>query len=168
MKKIERIFEEIIFISRWFQLPIYMGLIMGGLIYLYKFISELIYLLWNIFNLSSSQIMLGILTLIDISLVANLLIMVIIGGYSTFVSRIDFKNSEDKPIWIDKIDDLTIKLKLSMSIVIIAAIDLLRSFIDIEHIKPEDIKLQLLIFGVFLLTVIVFVISKKLYQFKDH
>jgi uncharacterized protein (TIGR00645 family) len=168
MKKLETIIEKIIFNSRWFQLPIYIGLILGGFIYLYKFFSELFYLIWNIFNLSSNQILFGILTLIDISLVSNLLIMVIIGGYSTFVSRIDFKNNEDKPDWVDKIDDGTIKLKLSMSIVIIAAIDLLRSFIDVEHLNSEHIKLQLLIFGVFLITVIVFVITKKLYYSKEH
>jgi uncharacterized protein (TIGR00645 family) len=168
MKKVEVILEKVIFFSRWFQMPIYLGLILAGLIYLYKFFSELLTLIWNIFNLSSNQILFGILTLIDISLVSNLLIMVIIGGYSTFVSRIDFKNNEDKPDWVDKIDDGTIKLKLSMSIVIIAAIDLLRSFIDVEHINPEHIKLQLLIFGVFLITVIVFVVSKKLYYTKEH
>jgi len=168
MKKVETIIEKIIFFSRWFQMPIYLGLILGGMIYLYKFYSELFYLIWNIFNLSSNQILFGILTLIDISLVSNLLIMVIIGGYSTFVSRIDFNNNEDKPDWVDKIDDGTIKLKLSMSIVIIAAIDLLRSFIDVEHLDQEHIKLQLLIFGVFLITVIVFVITKKLYYSKGH
>jgi uncharacterized protein (TIGR00645 family) len=168
MKKVETFLEKIIFFSRWFQLPIYLGLILGGLIYLYKFFSELLYLIWNIFNLSSNQILFGILTLIDISLVSNLLIMVIIGGYSTFVSKIDFNNDEDKPGWVDKIDDGAIKLKLSMSIVIIAAIDLLRTFIDVEHINPEHIKLQLIIFGVFLITVMVFVITKKLYYTKGH
>lgn len=168
MKKVETILEKIIIFSRWIQMPIYFGLILAGLIYLYKFFSELFNLVLNIFNLSSNQILFGILTLIDISLVSNLLIMVIIGGYSTFVRRIDFKNNEYKPDWVDKIDDGTIKLKLSMSIVIIAAIDLLRSFIDIEHVNPEQLRLQLLIFGVFLITVIFFVVTKKLYYSKDQ
>ena len=80
MKQFENVIEKTIFFSRWFQLPIYLGLIIGGIIYSYKFFAELVSLALNIFNLTSSQILFGILTLIDISLVANLLIMVIIGG----------------------------------------------------------------------------------------
>ena len=168
MKKLEYFFEKLIFLSRWFQLPVYLGLIIGGIIYLYKFFSELFYLIWNLTDLSSNQIMFGILTLIDISLVSNLLIMIIIGGYSTFVSKIDFENNEDRPQWIEKIDDMSIKIKLAMSIVIISAIDLLKSFINTEHLNFETIKIQLLIFVCFLSIVLVFVITKRLYNYKSH
>ena len=168
MKQVENFLEKIIFFSRWFQLPIYLGLIVAGVIYSYKFYVELLNLIWNIFELTNSQILFGILTLIDISLVANLLIMVIIGGYSTFVSKIDFESNEDKPNWVDKVDAGSIKLKLAMSIVIIAAIDLLRSFIDVEHLNPEHIKLQLAIFVVFLLTVITLVITNKISHSSAH
>lgn len=168
MKQFENVIEKTIFFSRWFQLPIYLGLIIGGIIYSYKFFAELVSLALNIFNLTSSQILFGILTLIDISLVANLLIMVIIGGYSTFVSKIDFETNEDNPNWVDKVDAGSIKHKLAMSIVIIAAIDLLRSFIDVEHVNPEHIKLQLAIFIVFLLTVITFVVTNKISHASEH
>ena len=108
--KIETAFENIIFTSRWLQAPLYTGLIVGGLLYAYKFIVELLHLCININEISETALMLGILTLVDITMVANLLIMVIIGGYSTFVSRIDIDKHEDKPEWLQKIDAGTLKV----------------------------------------------------------
>lgn len=168
MKKIESLFEKIIFASRWIQLPIYIGLIFAGFIYLYKFLSELFSLYYNMFSFSNSKILFSLLTLIDISLVMNLLIMVIIGGYTTFVSKIDFEKNEDKPKWIDGIDATTIKIKLTMSIIIIAAIDILRSFVNIQEQNPENIKWQLIIFGALLATLLVLVISNKLLHDKHN
>lgn len=168
MKELEIFIEKIIFASRWIQVPIYLGLIIGGLIYLYKFIIEISVLLFNLGNLNNEQILFSILTLIDISLVTNLLMMVIIGGYTIFVSKIDFKNHEDKPDWLENLDAGVIKIKLSLSIIIIAAIDLLRSFVDIQHQNYENVKLQICIFGAFLLMLIVVVVANRLTHDKKH
>ncbi|MDQ3016411.1 MAG: YqhA family protein, partial [Bacteroidota bacterium] len=89
LKKTENFIENLIFASRWVQAPLYLGLIVGGVLYAYKFVMELIHLCMTIDEISESALMLGVLTLVDITMVANLMIMVIIGGYSTFVSRID-------------------------------------------------------------------------------
>jgi len=168
MKKIELFVEKMIFASRWIQLPVYIVLIFTGLVYLFKFFSEFFNLISNVFTFDGNQILFTILTLIDISLVINLLIMVIIGGYTTFVSKIDFKNHEDKPVWLDNIDAGVIKIKLTMSVIIIAAIDLLRSFVDINHQNPENLKWQIYIFLIFLLTLFVLVISEKISHNKGH
>src|SRR5690349_21309542 len=103
--------ERIIFLSRWVQAPIYVGLIFASVLYTYKFLLELIHLYREINNISEEVLMLGILTLVDIAMVINLLTMVIIGGYVTFVSKIKFEGHEDKPDWLDQMDSSSMKVK---------------------------------------------------------
>ena len=97
MKKLEHWFESFVFASRWVQAPIYAGLIIASVLYSYKFLLELIHLCSEINTISEELLMLGILTLVDISMVLNLLIMVIVGGYATFVSRMNLQDHEDRP-----------------------------------------------------------------------
>jgi uncharacterized protein (TIGR00645 family) len=160
--KIESVFENIIFASRWITAPLYAGLIVGGLLYAYKFFVELIHLCANINEITESVLMLGVLTLVDITMVANLLVMVIIGGYSTFVSRIDIDQHEDKPEWLQKIDAGTLKVKLAGSLVGVSGIHLLQAFINIKNQQTEHIMWQVIIHLVFLVSSLMLAYTDKI------
>ena len=162
MKKVESIFEKLIFASRWLQAPLYAGLIVGGVLYAYKFLMELIHLLVTIDEITESELMLGVLTLVDITMVANLLIMVIIGGYSTFVSRIDIDDHEDKPEWLQKVDAGTLKVKLAGSLVGVSGIHLLQTFINIENQDTQHVMWQVIIHVVFLFSSIMLAYSDQI------
>jgi uncharacterized protein (TIGR00645 family) len=131
-KFIENVIEFLVFASRWFQAPVYLGLIFASGLYAYKFMGEVAFLALNIDNFNETQVMLGILGLIDISMVMNLLIIVIIGGYSIFTSKLDFDDQEDRPHWIDHLDADRLKVKLSTSLASISGVHLLKTFIDIH------------------------------------
>jgi uncharacterized protein (TIGR00645 family) len=161
-KRLESIFEQIIFGSRWLQAPLYIGLIVGGILYAYKFIVELVHLCLTIDEITESALMLGVLTLVDITMVANLLIMVIIGGYSTFVSRIDIDKHEDKPEWLQKVDAGTLKVKLAGSLVGVSGIHLLQTFINIKNQDTSHVMWQVIIHVVFLFSSIMLAYSEKL------
>src|SRR6187431_2333214 len=161
-KRLESIFEKIIFGSRWLQAPMYIGLIVGCILYAYKFIVELIHLCLTIDEITESALMLGVLTLVDITMVANLLIMVIIGGYSTFVSRIDIEKHEDKPEWLQKVDAGTLKVKLAGSLVGVSGIHLLQTFINIQNHESQHVMWQVIIHIVFLCSSVMLAYSEKL------
>jgi uncharacterized protein (TIGR00645 family) len=128
----ERITEYLVFTSRWLQAPIYLGLVIGSVLYCYKFMGELFLLGKGVQSFTEVQMMLGILGLIDISMVMNLLVIVIIGGYSIFTSKIDFDGQEDRPHWIDHLDADRLKVKLSTSLASISGVHLLKTFIDVH------------------------------------
>ena len=161
MKKIENLFEAIIFSSRWVQAPIYGGLIVGSILYTYKFMVELIHLTVTVTEISEELLMLGILTLVDISMVLNLLVMVIIGGYATFVSRIHLEHHEDRPDWLQKVDAGTLKVKLAGALVGISGIHLLKSFINISNKDFEQVKWQIVIHVVFLFSTLMLAYTEK-------
>jgi uncharacterized protein (TIGR00645 family) len=140
-KAVENTIEYSIFASRWLQAIIYLGLIIGSGFYVYKFMQELATLGLNISNYTEVEVMLAILGLIDISMVMNLLIIVIIGGYSIFTSRLDFEGSEDRPQWLDNLDADRLKVKLSTSLASISGVHLLKTFIDVHsEVKMGDMK----------------------------
>lgn len=160
-KHVENLFEKIIFASRWIQAPLYGGLIVGAMLYTYKFFMELIHLSTTVNSTTEEILMLGILTLVDITMVLNLLIMVIIGGYATFVSRIHLDKHEDRPDWLEKIDAGTLKVKLAGALVGISGIHLLKSFIDISKKDLEQVKWQVIIHIVFLLSALALAYTEK-------
>lgn len=162
MKKFESLLESIIFASRWFQAPLYSGLIIAGLLYTYKFIVELVHLVTSVNEISEELLMLGVLTLVDITMVANLLVMVIIGGYATFVSKIHLDNHPDKPDWLDKIDAGTLKVKLATALIGISGIHLLKTFINIKEKPPEHVLWQVVIHVVFLLSAVLLAYTENL------
>jgi len=164
----EKFFEQIIFASRWVQAPLYLGLIVGGILYAYKFTVELIHLCLTINEITESALMLGVLTLVDITMVANLLVMVIIGGYSTFVSRIDIENHEDKPDWLQKVDAGTLKVKLAGSLVGVSGIHLLQTFINIKNHQQEHVMWQVIIHVVFLFSSVMLAYSEKILHEKHQ
>lgn len=161
MKKLENLFESVIFASRWVQAPIYGGLIIGSMLYTYKFIIELVHLCLTVGTITEEVLMLGILTLVDISMVLNLLVMVIIGGYATFVSRMNLSQHEDRPDWLEKIDAGTLKVKLAGALVGISGIHLLKSFINIGNKDFEQVKWQIVIHVVFLFSTLMLAYTEK-------
>jgi uncharacterized protein (TIGR00645 family) len=137
----ENIIEYLVFVARWFQAPVYLGLIAGSAMYVYKFMEELYIMSRDIQKLSEVEAMLMVLGLIDISMVMNLLIIVIIGGYSIFTSRLDFEGVEDRPQWLDNLDADRLKVKLSTSLASISGVHLLKTFIDVHsETKTGDFR----------------------------
>ncbi|MGL3109576.1 TIGR00645 family protein [Bradyrhizobium sp. BR 1432] len=120
----------IIFGSRWLQLPLYLGLIAAQCVYIALFLKELWHLSWHALDLTEQQIMMSVLALIDVVMISNLLVMVIVGGYETFVSRLDLQGHPDEPEWLGHVNASVLKIKLAMAIIGISSIALLRTFIE--------------------------------------
>jgi len=118
-----------LFASRWLQAPLYVGLIIAQLFYVFTFMKELWHIADGITGLSETEMMLMVLGLVDVVMVANLLIMVIIGGYETFVSRIDLDDHPDQPEWLSHVNANVLKVKLAMAIIGISSVHLLKSFV---------------------------------------
>ena len=156
----EKRFEAFIFLSRWIQAPLYAGLIIGTLIYSFKFMEELYHLIFNIKLWDESQMMMGLLTLVDMTMVINLVVMVIIGGYYTFVSKIDIKG-EDKLGWLDTVNAGILKVKLASSLVGVSGIHLLQTFIKLESISVKSVIFQIAIHLVFLVSTMGLVLVEK-------
>ena len=136
---LERILEKTIFASRWLQAPLYVGLIVAQGIYVYQFFVEL----WHLLHIAvsaapsggpdvSTTTMLMVLGLIDVVMIANLLIMVIIGGYETFVSRLHLDDHSDQPEWLNHVNAGMLKVKLATALVSISSIHLLKTFIEVR------------------------------------
>ena len=119
-----------IFASRWLQLPLYLGLIVAQMVYVYLFLKELIHLVMESPGVTEQQAMLIVLGLIDVVMISNLLIMVIVGGYETFVSRMELNRHPDQPEWLSHVNASVLKIKLAMAIIGISSIHLLRTFIE--------------------------------------
>lgn len=132
MKKIENALEYLMFNSRWLLAPFYLGLVAGIFVLLVKFVQEFLHVAANMLGGTESEVILAILTLVDMSLVANLLLIIIFSGYENFVSKIDTAGHEDRPEWMGKVDFSGLKVKLIASIVAISAIELLKAFVNIN------------------------------------
>jgi uncharacterized protein (TIGR00645 family) len=120
----------IIFSSRWLQLPLYLGLIVAQGVYVFLFLKELLHLISDAGTLSEQGIMLIVLGLIDVVMISNLLVMVIVGGYETFVSRLRLQGHPDQPEWLSHVNASVLKVKLAMAIIGISSIHLLKTFIE--------------------------------------
>ena len=148
--------ERFIFWSRWLQAPLYLGLIVAQGIYVWLFMAELGHLLMSVFesggHISETETMLVVLGLIDVVMIANLLIMVIIGGYETFVSRLDLEGHPDQPEWLSHVNAGVLKIKLSTATIGISSIHLLKTFINAANIAEHTIMWQVIIHVVFLVS----------------
>ncbi|MGB3392960.1 MAG: TIGR00645 family protein [Stenotrophomonas sp.] len=120
----------LIFASRWLQLPLYLGLIVAQGVYVYLFGHELWHLITHATSWTEQQIMLIVLGLIDVVMISNLLVMVIVGGYETFVSRLGLQGHPDQPEWLSHVNASVLKVKLAMAIIGISSIHLLKTFIE--------------------------------------
>ena len=121
----------LIFASRWLQLPLYLGLIVAQGVYVFLFGKELWHLIHEVPSMGEQQIMLLVLGLIDVVMISNLLVMVIVGGYETFVSRLDLQGHPDQPEWLSHVNASVLKVKLAMAIIGISSIHLLKTFIAV-------------------------------------
>lgn len=120
----------LIFSSRWLQLPLYLGLIVAQMVYVVLFVKELWHLIHGAFQLGEQEVMLIVLALIDVVMISNLLVMVIVGGYETFVSRLGLQDHPDQPEWLSHVNASVLKVKLAMAIIGISSIHLLKTFIE--------------------------------------
>ncbi len=150
-----------IFLSRWLQAPLYVGLIFTLGIYVYKFGLALFDLLVHVNSYSENRIMLDVLNLIDVVMIANLLIMVIIGGYETFVSRMRLHDHPDQPEWLDEVNAGTMKIKLALALIGISSIHLLRTFIDPSNLSNYNIMWQVVIHLTLIVSALCIAITNK-------
>ncbi|MDA0189339.1 MAG: TIGR00645 family protein [Proteobacteria bacterium] len=161
MKPTVQKLEMFIFWSRWLQAPLYLGLIVAQAVYVYLFMVELSHLVGNTFagggHVNETEIMLVVLGLIDVVMIANLLIMVIIGGYETFVSRLDLEGHPDQPEWLSHVNAGVLKIKLSTAIIGISSIHLLKTFINAANLSQHTIVSQVVIHVVFLFSALAMV-----------
>ncbi len=161
---VERLLENAIFASRWLLAPFYLGLALSIVVVLIKFIAEFVHLAVHAFTATESDVILGILALVDLALMGSLLIIVIFSGYENFVSKIDHAGHRDWPEWMGTIDFSALKLKLLSSIVAISAIHLLKSFMALKTITPEMEKSLFWLVTIHL----VFVVSSVLLALSDR
>jgi len=175
---------QLIFASRWLQMPLYLGLIVAQAVYVFHFFIELYHLVMAAFGsqpdidaliqsvgykyvfaaqgLNETVIMLVVLGLIDVVMISNLLIMVIVGGYETFVSRLNLDEHPDQPEWLSHVNASVLKVKLAMSIIGISSIHLLKTFINAGNYSEKVLIWQTLIHVVFLFSAIAIAFTDKL------
>lgn len=148
-KSIEIYLERGLFASRWLMAPMYVGLAGALVMLLISFMMELFHFVLHITSLSQNDVVLGVLSLIDLSLAGNLLLIVIFSGYENFVSKMDTAEHEDHPDWKSSVDFSTLKLKLIASIVAISGIHLLKMFMAVERTSEFQLKWMVIIHVVF-------------------
>ena len=151
-----------IFLSRWLQAPLYVGLIVAQAVYVYHFMVELKHLVLGVQDMSATDIMLLVLGLIDVVMIANLLIMVIVGGYETFVSRMNLEGHPDEPEWLSHVNASVLKVKLGTAIIGISSIHLLKTFINAANYDTKVLMWQTIIHVAFLLSAIAIAYTDKL------
>ncbi len=161
MKKIEHFLEMVIFNSRWLLVPYYLGLVLAIALLLVKFVKEFISFAIMVFTGSGTDVIIGILTLIDVVLLSNLLLIIIFAGYENFVSKIDTGDSEDRPSWMGSVSFSDLKMKLIGSIVAISGIELLKAFVEIDkgYLTNEDLAWKVGIHMAFVMTGLLFALS---------
>ena len=175
---------NLIFASRWLQLPLYLGLILAQAVYVFHFWVELVHLIeaafgnaaalkslvssigyksdFEVTSLNETIIMLVVLALIDVVMISNLLIMVIVGGYETFVSRLHLEDHPDQPEWLSHVNASVLKVKLATAIIGISSIHLLKTFINAANYDVKVLMWQTIIHTVFLLSALAIALTDRL------
>jgi uncharacterized protein (TIGR00645 family) len=148
------IMTNILFGSRWLQLPLYLGLIIAQAVYVFFFGVELVHLVGKANHLVEADIMLIVLGLIDVVMISNLLIMVIVGGYETFVSRLNLEGHPDEPDWLSHVNANLLKVKLATAIIGISSIHLLKTFINAENLSDKVLIAQTIIHMTFVFSAV--------------
>lgn len=153
-----------IFMSRWLQAPLYIGLIAAQALYVWQFWRELVHLVneMTVNNISETQIMLIVLGLIDVVMISNLLVMVIIGGWETFVSRLELENHPDQPEWLSHVNAGVLKVKLATAIIGISSIHLLKTFINAQQYEEKVLLWQTVIHLTFVLSAVAIAYTERL------
>lgn len=162
MNRSLNVLGHFIFWSRWLQAPLYLGLIVAQAVYVYHFMIELSHLVVKAPKITEVDIMLIVLGLIDVVMIANLLIMVIVGGYETFVSRLNLQNHPDQPEWLSHVNAGVLKVKLSMALIGISSIHLLKTFINAPHLDEKTMMWQVIIHLTFVASAVAMAYTDKL------
>jgi uncharacterized protein (TIGR00645 family) len=165
--KQKSVMTNILFGSRWLQLPLYLGLIVAQAVYVYFFGLELVHLVGKAAHLVEADIMLIVLGLIDVVMISNLLIMVIVGGYETFVSRLNLEGHPDEPDWLSHVNANLLKVKLATAIIGISSIHLLKTFINAENLSDKVLIAQTVIHMTFVFSAIAIAYIDKLMRVED-
>jgi uncharacterized protein (TIGR00645 family) len=154
--------STILFGSRWLQVPLYLGLIAAQVVYVIHFMVELQHLVTGTFTLGEEAIMLIVLGLIDVVMISNLLIMVIVGGYETFVSRLRLEGHPDEPEWLSHVNANVLKVKLATAIIGISSIHLLKTFINAPNLDDKVLLWQTVIHMAFIVSAVAIAYIDKL------
>jgi len=162
MKQYEHRLERLIFASRWLLAPFYVGLVCAIALLLVKFVKEFFGLLPTVLTAEGGQVMVGVLTLVDVVLVANLLLIIIFAGYENFVSKIDTAESEDRPEWMGHVTFSDLKIKVIGSIVAISGIELLKAFVHTEAYSNEQLAWKIGLHMTFVISGVLFALMDKL------
>ena len=149
-----KVLSTVLFGSRWLQVPLYLGLIVAQCVYVVHFMVELEHLVLGTMSMTEETIMLIVLGLIDVVMISNLLIMVIVGGYETFVSRLNLEGHPDEPEWLSHVNANVLKVKLATAIIGISSIHLLKSFINAHNMEEKTLLWQTVIHMAFILSAI--------------
>ena len=148
----ERFLENSMYASRWLLAPIYFGLSIALLLLGIKFFQEAVHTLPLIFSIKEADLVLVVLSLVDMALVGGLLVMVMLSGYENFVSQIDIDEDKEKLAWLGKLDSGSLKQKVAASIVAISSIHLLKAFMNAQQIDNEKLILYVVIHLTFVLS----------------
>ena len=163
-----KLLANVVFASRWLQAPLYLGLIIAQAVYVYHFGVELLHLVQHTQTVSETEIMLVVLGLIDVVMIANLLLMVIVGGYETFVSRLYLEGNPDQPEWLEHVNAGTMKVKLAMALIGISSIHLLKTFIEAPNMTQQTMMWQVIIHMTFVLSAIAMAYTNRLMEPRTH
>lgn len=156
------VIASIIFFSRWLQAPLYFGLIVAQGVYVYHFMLELWHLIAKATTISENELMLAVLALIDVVMIANLLIMVIVGGYETFVSRLNLQDHPDEPEWLSHVNAGVLKVKLATALIGISSIHLLQTFINARKLPEHVMMWQVIIHLTFVVSAVIMAWTDKI------
>jgi uncharacterized protein (TIGR00645 family) len=167
MKRLEHILEGLIFNSRWLLAPFYVGLVLALALLMIKFVKEFFHFVPLVFNADGGEVIIGVLTLIDVVMIANLLIIIVFAGYENFVSRIDTDDHVDRPSWMGHVGFSDLKMKLIGSIVAISGIELLKAFMHVEALTNEQLAWKVGIHTTFVVTGLLFAIGDKIGSSKN-
>ncbi len=162
MKRLEHTLESLIFGSRWLLAPFYLGLVLTLGLLLVKFVKEFIHFVPLVFTGEGTEIIIGILSLVDVVMVANLIIIIVFAGYENFVSRIDVDNHEDRPSWMGHVGFSELKMKLIGSIVAISGIELLKAFMYVESLSNEQLAWKVGIHMTFVVSGVLFAVMDRI------
>ncbi len=162
MKQLEHTLESLIFKSRWLLAPFFVGLIIAIIVLIIKFTKELISLVSSLFIASEINAIVSILTLVDTTLIACLLLIIVFSGYENFVSKLDIGDHKDRPGWMGKIGFADLKIKLIGAIVAISAVEMLKAFIDAGQLTGEQLGWKLALHLGFVISGVLFALTDRI------
>lgn len=168
MKSIEKLLENLIFNSRWILAPFYLGLVLALALLLVMFCKEFMHFVPLALNGNEGDVIIGVLSLIDVVMTANLLIIIVFAGYENFVSQIETGNHEDRPSWMGHVGFSELKIKLIGSIVAISGIELLKAFMHVETMTNEQLAWKVGLHLTFVVTGLLFAISDRISDGKGN